>query len=526
MSISQIPVFIFYYLPLVFLFCAASLISQELQESSTQNQTNLQSTGAVALDGTVYIIRDIRYFINGRTKETALERMGAFNTGERFNGLEELNTYITEKMQVLNNIRPLEPDKNAITYTLGEAEPDGIIPVQLDVSVSDSINLIFFPVPKYDSNSGLELAVYLREYNFLGNLAPLRLDIFWKNDDNDRSSLGFEADFSIPFQLFTYNWTVSFFNEFLWYFNDNFAHNTSILDISMELPVSYTILTFGLEQGLVVREENTGKVAAFEDNSGDYHDYYLYTKPYILWYIPTPIEVGSFGQLVYTPGIYGIINYQLGGDVGDYRRGPGAGINQELGLEKINWQGNFRQGIKLSLNNNNEYNFFREEWIHSLGLEVHAHAAVNRLLGISSRFQYTKWFNDYYEEAGDVIRGYKDNELHARERLSINLDFPFRLIRFALSEWTGNRKLRYFDFEQHWSPFIDLLLVDTVDSSYQFTFQDLVVAAGLEIITFPLSWRSFYIRASIGWNMNQWFEQGRPPGGIHREIYIGTGHYY
>ena len=513
MPIPQVSANIYYFLPLAFLFYTASLFSQ----------TNQQDADSI------YIIREISYIINGKTRETALERMGGFKTGEQFIGLAELDSYISEKMRELNNIRALESENNAIFYSLGEAEADGTIPVLLSVSVSDSINLIFFPVPKYDSNVGLKIALYLRDFNFLGNLALFSIDLFWVNEIDNQNNMGFEAELSIPFQLFSYNWMLELYNEFTWFFYDNPTSNTSIVNISMELPVSSTVFTLGLEQGFVAQEENTDKVLAFEPDAGDFHDFYLYTKPYILWYIPTPIQAGSYGQLVYIPGIYGIINYQPGGDVGDYRKGPGAGINQEISLERIDWHGNFRQGIKLSLTNNNEYNFFRQEWINTIGMELQAHFLLSRLLGFSTRLLYTKWFNDYYEEAGDVMRGYKDNELETSQRLSLNLDLPFRLIRFVPSEWTGNNKLRYLDFEQHWSPFIDLLVIDTVDtldSTYRFVLQDLIVAAGLEIITYPLSWRSFYIRGSIGWNMNEWFETKRPPSGIHREIYLGVGHYY
>ena len=515
----QVPIHFFYCLPLVLLFCTSSVFSQESGDSFESRDT-LESTEII------YEIRNIRYIIDGKTRETALERMGGFRTGERFNGLAELDSYISGKMRELYNIRALDSDKNSITYTLGEAEADGTVPVDLIVSVSDSINFILFPIAKYDSNFGLRMAMNLRDFNFLGNLAMFKIDLFWVNEIDNQNSMGFEVELSIPFQLFNYNWMLDLYNEFTWFFYDNPTANISIIDISMELPVSNTVFTFGLEQGLLVREENTNKVFAFEADAGDFHDFYLYTKPYILWSIPTPLQAGNFGQFEYIPGIYGIMNYQPGGDVGDYRRGPGAGINQEISLERIDWHGNFRQGIKLSLNNENEYNFFRQEWINSIGMELQAHFIVSRLFGISARLLYTKWFNDYYEEAGDVMRGYKDKELEARERLSINLDLPFRLIRFVPSEWTGNSKLRYLDFEQHWSLFIDLLIADAIDASYSFILQDLIVAMGLEIITFPLSWRSLFLRISIGWNMNTWLETKRPPGGIHREIYVGIGHYY
>ncbi|MDR2072003.1 MAG: hypothetical protein LBP60_01030, partial [Spirochaetaceae bacterium] len=138
---------------------------------------------------------------------------------------------------------------------------------------------------------------------------------------------------------------------------------------------------------------------------------------------------------------------------------------------------------------------------------------------------YTLWLDDSYDLGGDLIRGYRDDELDITQRLSLNLDFPFRLIRFVPSEWFNNAKIRYFDFEQHWSPFIDLLLVDST-GNYTFKVEDAITALGLELITFPLTWRSFYLRISLGWNMREWIRTGTLPSGIHREIFIGLGHFY
>jgi len=474
-------------------------------------------------DKTVYVIRSIEYRIAGKTKETALERAGEFRKGERFTGQEALNTYTADKLQVLYNIRALDGEKSSVVYTLGEAEEDGAVPVYLEVSVADSSNFIVLPEPKYDSNSGFTLSLKAREYNFLGSLSPFKFDLVWESDDKDRTSIGFLLDLVLPFRAFSLDWNFFAFNEFKYYLSDDPVYNKSALGIAAEIPVSFTTLIPGFEQGFVLHEENTKK-NTFETEQ--YHDWYLYSKLYLDWKIPTPLRVGRFGQVVYTPGVYGIINYQFGGDVGAYRRGPSAGINQSLDFGRIDWTENFRQGLVVSLASNNEYNVYHQDWIHSVGIQAEGHIRIAKFFGISGRLIYTRWFNDFYEYGGDVIRGYKDDELDATQRLSLNLDFPFRLFRFVPSQWFDNRKLRYFDFEQHWSPFVDLMLIDTIDKDYAFKPEDIIPTIGLEIITFSLNWRSFYIRASAGWNIREWARTGSPPSGIHREIYVGLGHYY
>jgi hypothetical protein len=476
-------------------------------------------------DKTVYVIRSIEYRITGKTSETALELEGDFKKGVRLSGADALEAYRADKLQTLYNIRALDGEQCSVQYRLGDAEEDGAVPVYLDVTVTDSANLVILPEPKYDSNSGFTLSLKLRDYNFLGTLSPLKIDLVWGSDDKERTSAGGLVDLTLPFRAAGFDWAFTAFNEFKYYLEGEPVYNKTAFGIAVELPVAFTAFTVGLEQGLVVHEDNTGRIAR-TNIYDEYHDWYMYSKLYADWKIPTPLQAGPYGTVVYTPGVYGVINYQPGGDVGDYRRGIRTGINQTIGFDRINWAGNFRQGMKLSLFNNNEYNFFRRDWTNSTGVLEEGHFRFSKYFGISQRVIYTKWWNDFYDNAGDVIRGYKDDALNATQRLSLNLDFPVRLIRFVPSEWTGNRKYRYFDFEQQWSPFIDLIMLDSTDGTYAFNLDSTIPCAGLEIITFPLTWRSFYIRASAGWNLKELIRIGSLPSGIHREIYIGLGHYY
>ncbi len=483
-----------------------------------------QETAEQTQDKTIYVIRSIEYRITGKTKETALEREGGFRKGERFTGREALDEYVAEKLRVLYNIRALEEEKNSIVYTLGDAEEDGAVPVYLEVSVTDSSNFVVLPAPSYDSNAGFTVSIKPREYNFLGSLSPFKFDFVWESDEKDRTSAGFLLDLALPFRAFDLNWTFFAFNEFKYYYlTDDPVYNKSALGIAAEIPVSFTTLIPGFEQGFVLHEENTKK-NTFETEQ--YHDWYAYSKLFLDWKIPTPLVAGKFGQVVYTPGVYGTINYQFGGDVGAYRRGPVAGINQSLRFSRIDWIGNFRQGLAVSLAGNNEYNVYHENWIHSVGAQAEGHIAISKFFGISGRLAYTRWIDDFYEYGGDAIRGYKDNELDATQRLSLNLDFPFRFFRFVPSQWFDNRKLRYFDFEEHLSFFVDLMMLDTIEKNYAFKPEDIIPSVGLELITFSHTWRSFYVRGSVGWNLREWVRTGTPPSGIHREIYIGFGHFY
>jgi hypothetical protein len=481
-----------------------------------------QETGSAAPPVQNHVIRSVTYHITGTTKEWALVHELAFGE-ESFAGTEALDAYIARKTQDMHNLRALDATTSFIRYTLGSAEEDGTVPVHIEVHAVDSANFIVLPEPKYDSNTGFSLSLKAREYNFLGTLSPLKFDLNWEQDDKkDKQSVGFLIDSDIPFQAFGFVWNINFDNEYKYFFGAPWYYKNTT-GLSMELPVSFTTVTFGFEQGLVIHEENDEDDAI---DDGEYHDWYTYSKLYTDWKIPTPLEAGPLGNISYIPGAYINVNYQPGGGIGDYRRGPNAGFNHRLEAGAIDWLGNFRQGLTVSVFNNNDWNFFRHNWDNSIGLNAQGHVKLSRLFGISGRLGYTLWIDDSWDLAGDVIRGFQDDALEANQRLFLNLDFPFRLIRFVPSEWSGKKKLRYFDFEQHWSPFIDLVMADAPKEAYSFRPSDIITSLGLEVITFPLTWRSFYIRISAGWNMREWLKNRKPPSGVYREIFIGLGHFY
>jgi hypothetical protein len=497
--------------------CCFPLFSQEKQGGNGQNGR---------LDDAVYVISSIEYRITGRTTARALARTLKLREGERFTGQEELDRYVAGKIRELHNLRSLEASASTIRYTLGESGESPLSggaaarPVYLEITAADTWNFIVLPEPKYDSNSGFTLSLKARDYNFLGTLSPLKLDLKWGSDDDGMDMVGVLLETAIPFRVLNQDWNFAVTQDYRYYF-DAPAYNKTAAALSMNLPFGRTTFTPGFEQGLVIHEKDDKA-----KNDGGYHSWYLYSKPYINWEIPTSLEIGDFGEVVYTPGIYEKVNYQPGGNVGDYRRGPGAGFTQRLEFGTINWLGNFRQGIKAGIFNENEYNFFHKDWDNSAGFTAEGHLKISGFLGVSARLMYTRWLYSSYDSAGDAVRGYRDDALDAEQRFSVNLDFPFRLIRFVPSEWSGGKSPGIFDFEQHWAPFIDIMMVDAPAQNYTFKPEDIIATAGLEIITFPLKWRSIYLRISAGWDLREWIRAGRMPSGIHREIYIGLGHFY
>jgi hypothetical protein len=500
---------------------------------------------AAAQEADVFVIRVIDFNITGRTRPFAIIYNGEFKEGEEIRGTANLEKYIRDKTQLLMNQRVLE--EAHIDYTLGQAEEDGKIPVNLLITVKDTWNIIAVPYPKYDTNTGFEFIIKARDYNLFGTMNPLRIDLGYKYDENERNSVLFEIDSDTPFKALGYNWNVNF-DHFFSYRPDVEApfYYKNVTGLSMELPFKTTTFTFGFEESITLNEENDERYKA---RYGDFQNGpYMASKLSTEWKIPTGVYVSEYGELTYTPELSAAFNYGFPEyPLDEFRIGPFLDLSHSLGFTRVNWIENYRRGFDVFAENSYSYNFHKiEKNEKNLNIDYSlsgtGHFIITDNFGISGRLQFRHWFHHdpgYYDKAGDVMRGILDKAVHADYMLSLNLDFPFRVFRFLPSQWFGTSKLRLFDFDLHFSPIIDLALYHDPESDTAFNPKNMLASGGAELIVFPAFMRSLYIRASIAWNFvasinapeGSYLPSGLPvipkfPGGDNREIFIGIGHHY
>ncbi|GHV93945.1 hypothetical protein AGMMS50293_02650 [Spirochaetia bacterium] len=521
---------------LILPFCLILFLTVPLFSQSTDGQPSPDS---------VLVINSFKFDIKGRTRPDALIYKGELQEGEELKGQAGLEKFIKDKTQVLLNQRVLE--KVEITYTIGEQWSDGKYPVDLFIAVVDTWNIIAIPYPKYDSNSGFELTIKARDYNFLGTMNPLKFDLGYRYDQNERNSVFFEIDSDTPFKAFGYNWSINF-DHFFNYRPDveEPYYYKNVTGLSMELPFKTTTFTFGLEESFILNEENADRDKPFYGNFQN--GLYMASRPYISWKIPTGLEVGEYGDLIYTPEISATFNHEVSRwPLNDIRKGPFMTLKHTIGFDRINWIGNYRQGFDVSMDNSYNYDFFRlnqnkEALSVDLSISGISHFIITDNFGISAFLRYRHWFYHdpgYYDQAGDALRGILDRSLTADYMLSLNLDFPFRVLQFLPSQWFGKPKLRFFDFDLHVSPIIDLALYHNPVTNTSFSFKNMLASGGLEVIVFPAFMRSLYIRASLAWNFVEQINNPNDyylnpilpvvphlPSGRDREIFIGIGHHY
>jgi hypothetical protein len=493
-----------------------------------------------------YVIRGIDFDITGRSRPFALIYHGELREGEELRGDEALEKYIRDKTQLLLNQRVLEEAR--IEYTLGEPETDGKIPVHLLIIVKDTWNIIAVPpIPKYNSNTGFRLELKARDYNFLGAMNPLRIDLAYQRDENNRNAVEFTIDSDTPFKIFGYTWNLNFDHTFSYRpdVEEPFYYK-NVTGLEMELPFKKTTFTFGFEESVILNEETADrdKIRYGSFQKGPYMASGLFTS----WEIPTGLEIAGSGELAYTPKLSAVFNHQFPAyPLSENRKGPFMTFEHSLGFGRINWIDNLRRGFDVSLDNSYRYDFYNPGG-EEKNLEITysftgtAHFIISNSFGISSRLKFSRWFYHdppYYDSAGYDIRGIRDDAVTADYMLSLNLDFPFRIFSFLPSRWFNRPKLRFFDFDLHLSPVIDLALYHDPRTETAFHPRNILAAGGFEFIVFPRSMRSIYIRMSLAWNLvesvdnpsDSYLPSGFPvipklPGGDNREISVGIGHHY
>jgi len=408
------------------------------------------------------------------------------------------------------------------------------------IKVEDTFNFIILPRPFY-KNGVFDLTVKGRDYNFLGTMNPLRVDLGYKYDEDKQHSFLLGVYIDTPFKALGYYWNVKFDNTVQYRVNAPFAYQNTT-GISMELPFRSTTFTFGLNENFFLHEEKPDWAKEKKDIHGmpiysPYHEgLYMSTNPYISWKIPTGLLVPRVGELIYTPSISAIINHEFPQwPLDDFLKGPFLNFSHTLGFEKIDWHANYREGLSVFMGNSYQYDFNQMFYSVSLDITGIGHHIIRDFFAVSSRLMYKYWHSSDESWEGEYVsyylRGIADKSIIAYQMFSLNMDFPFRLFVFTPSQWFNNRKLSFFDFEMHASPVIDLAVY------YQRGFDkgkllyypgETAAAGGIELVVFPAFMRNLYVRLGFAINLKE-FITARPlrlPDGDDREIYLIMGHFF
>jgi len=517
-----------------------------------------------------YYIKDVTFEPAGRTKAGALERETGIKTGREFHSKEELDSYLDDKKQALLNNRVFE--SAAVGYSEGEPEEDGRVPISVTVKTEDSRNFIILPYPKYDNN-GFEFSIKLRDYNFLGSLVPLKAELGGFYDDaTSNFELNFALDSAYLFSAFGLNWNLNFAISAAYlpvphgsvpYSINNPADpdldesGQDTVGLSVEIPFKNEragIVTLGTGASFVINEEQD-----FFDKSKTNNIFkdtkYLSQDVFAKW----KVLLFPFLDFYFIPVVKARFYEQLAGDPLSYREGPLLIFQNKINSEKINWAGNFKEGYSISFDGDFYYNTKYSEVNPVLTFTMASYSKFFNRFGLYTKMRGKQWFiNDFSAKhfydpdrtlAGNMLRGVIDRTIYADDILSFNFDFPIRVWDAMPSQWFKTEKLKYFNFEFFLSPFVDMAFVDgksldaeTGEAKPLYFFSSgyfnsgatvrryepngVFITSGFEAIFFPLTWRSLFLRLSMGWDITKSIRENRILGIKDAEIYIGLSLQY
>jgi len=502
--------------------------------------TGAPSGGAAKDDTTLYVIKAYEFTVKGRSRPSALIykliEQGEFREGEIIIGKANLEKYISDVIQIYINQRVLKNNVEA-DYTLDPQNESGAYPVTITIKVEDSWNIIALPRPYYKNNV-FDLTIKARDYNFLGTMHPLRIDLGYNYNENKQHSFLLGMFFDAPFKAFGYYWNFTFDNTVQYRVNAPLYYKNTT-GLSMDLPFHATTFTFGFEERTYLNDENPDDWEVKE--YGQYQEgIFMSSNPYISWKIPTGLTVSRFGELTYTPRISATFNHEFPKwPLADFRKGPFLGFSHSLGFDKIDWHANYREGLSAYMGNSYQYNFYTMDYSISFDFTLKGHYIVSEFFAISSRLRYQYWYSSDKTSEGEYgsyyLRGVADKSFYAYQMFLLNMDFPFRLFVFMPSKWFNKKKLSFFDFELHASPIIDLAMYYQrgLDNDKLLYYPGkLAATGGLEFIVFPLFMRNLYVRLGFAINAKEFAKgilkerQFKIPDGDNREIYLIMGHFY
>lgn len=456
-----------------------------------------------------YKINKVTYDIKGMTKAYAVDRSVKVDKETIFPDEESFATYIKDYKQRLENTRMF--DEVIVEYTTTPSdEVEGLYLADITATLDDSFHFIGAPYPKYNSNSGFEFKLKLKDTNFFGTMQTMGSDINFslKVDDDDKSmkrligdmglTVGFNFIFDFPFKLFLLDAT----------WTNDYAISYTVGHSSPEWTAA-TGLNFFVPLGTLTRL-NFSFTQKFTRNF-DYKKYGddIYFTELATMSLPVTIhKFENWGDVTYTPYVSGTYYWDFNGinKSNSDLTGPRFTIGQTISTARIDWKNNFRTGVSISTTQSFTYNIQKEELAPKFSAELKAFKG----------FKYAGFYSDIYffiganttENIGSRLRGIRDSQYfssssgHSGSKACdttgafvVNLDLPIHIFS---THFKKNRILRKLNFEVQLSPFIDFALHNNKATGTTFSIKDGFYAAGMEVVLHLESWKSIQVRGSFG----------------------------
>ncbi len=486
-----------------------------------------QAESAAAEDEpSAYVIRSVDFEVKGKTipfvMRQKIEADGSL-VGRSFPDLESLEALIESKRMTLASNRVFESVE--ASYTLEGAE-DGTASVSIVFSVTDTWNIMAFPMPDYSSDSGFKLYIKGKDYNFLGSMEPLTLNLSYVDDADGDKSFAAYASFHYPFKAFSYEWDLGITEDFEIWFDDGIFSSSTNFGLTMNIP------DFGFPASVTL--SSGFNYNADQPTADELDPFFLSHGIGFNASMPTGLELGSFGPISYGFSAGLSMNWWPGDDmdVGG-RSGFSLRHGDSLSAGRVDWIGNTRRGSKVSLGSSQSIHMDTSAltWDISAVYEGYASFWEGRA-GIAAKVAAlarpdTRAGNPI--GISDSLRGIRGGRANCEAALVTNITLPIKLFDFPTHVLI---KKDWLDFEFHIQPFGDLAIAVPDWSSLKPNMDWIWAAGGLEFVVYPKRFRSVIVRAGIGFDAlsvlaNKSLTAPSPRDGASPyEIYFTTGLHY
>lgn len=471
-------------------------------------------------------IEKVEYEISGQTQEKFLRNAVKIDTEKTFSSKDELDSYIDDcKTRLLNlrifsdvnieieeNSLPEESDvlvaenplASDVTVELNPIDSADFTPVCLKIHTEDSKHFLLLPYPKYSSNDGAVLKIKMRDDNFRGTITQVEGEVFGGiSDFSTFAPENFNAGFALNF-----NYPI-FYKSF-----GIFATTDSSVKFTFDSPIpSYDInaglsFVFPLEKNKMrqlVLDFSQGFVRGDEEHALFGND--IFYSEYAKISLPIKMNFAEATISPYTDFFYCWSDRELNFDDTELSSPlTKTGLSFEFG--RVDWLGNFRQGLSAIFDGGSGFDFRRNEFVPYFSAQINAFKAWKKI-GITSQLNF---FQDKNERPiGVFLRGIRDTPelssknladrfLYVPTALCLNLDFPFHLFSFQPKETS---RIKDFGFEVQVAPFVDIALTKNNQTDRFFSPKDGWYSGGFEVLVYPEKWKSIVVRGSLGLDLGK-----------------------
>lgn len=510
-----------------------------------------------------YKINSVNYNITGQTRKYSLDTKVKPDRTTVFASEDSLMEYLSDYKKRLENTRAFEivkvdfslsdsgkkvlftqdgvielpsditsditRDEQIAGLEAGENEnpeiPETLYLVDLEVTTKDTLHILGAPYPKYDSNNGFSFKLKVKDTNFFGSLEEMGSDFNFAVESDDELNydykFGFAINFDTPFKLGIFDAVWKNDHEISYPIGEKTPEWNFKTGLALELPFEKFSVKLDLYQSFIrdldYEDENVnGTMVHYGDGT-----YFVENAKLS---VPLVIQkINEWGNIYYTPYLEATHNWDSDGisDLNEDLMGPVFTIGQTISTSRINWHGNFRNGLSASMTQSFSYNIQKYSFIPGLNGELKAFKAFKHL-GFSADIYAFAYLNGT-STFGERLRGIRDDQYYALSTghgfqkacetpaaIVLNLDLPVKIfeirwdeISFIKEKETLRKIMGLFNMEFQISPFLDFALCRNRATGRDFHFADGFYAAGLEAIVYPLRWKGMTVRASVGLDLGQ-----------------------